>query len=94
LLPLALIAFGDSSREEVRLQDVSLQTVLNSGRFVVGVDDNFPPMSFTDESGETTYIRGIEAEQILKGAYNLQGQPVDTPTKGVYIINGKKVVIK
>jgi AGCS family alanine or glycine:cation symporter len=52
LLPLALIAFVDSSREEVRLQDVSLQTVLNSGRFVVGVDDNFPPMSFTDENGE------------------------------------------
>ncbi|WP_173442032.1 amino acid carrier protein [Selenomonas ruminantium] len=52
LLPLALIVFGDSSREAMRPQDISLQTVLNSGRFVVGVDDNFPPMSFTDENGE------------------------------------------
>ncbi len=52
LLPLALIAFGDGSREAVRQQDVSLQTVLNSGRLVVGVDDSFPPMSFTDENGE------------------------------------------
>jgi len=52
LLPLALIAFGDGSREAVRPQDVSLQTVLNSGRLVVGVDDSFPPMSFTDENGD------------------------------------------
>ncbi len=26
--------------------------------------------------------------------YNLQGQRVDTPTKGLYIKNGKKVLIK
>jgi len=26
--------------------------------------------------------------------YNLQGQKVDHPTRGIYIINGKKVVIK
>ena len=64
------------------------------GYFELPADAPAPTLSFTDESGETTYIRGIEAEQILKGAYNLQGQPVDTPTKGVYIINGKKVVIK
>lgn len=64
------------------------------GYFELPADAPAPTLSFTDENGETTYIRGIEAEQILKGAYNLQGQPVDTPTKGVYIINGKKVVIK
>lgn len=64
------------------------------GYFELPADAPAPTLSFTDENGETTYIHGIEAEQILKGAYNLQGQPVDTPTKGVYIINGKKVVIK
>ena len=26
--------------------------------------------------------------------YNLQGQPVTNPTKGIYIHNGKKVVVK
>jgi hypothetical protein len=26
--------------------------------------------------------------------YNLQGQKVENPTRGIYIINGKKVVIK
>ena len=26
--------------------------------------------------------------------YNIQGQPVDNPSKGIFIQNGKKVVIK
>ena len=26
--------------------------------------------------------------------YNLQGHKVDSPTKGIYIINGKKVLVK
>ncbi len=26
--------------------------------------------------------------------YNLHGQQIDTPTKGLYIVNGKKVMIK
>jgi hypothetical protein len=26
--------------------------------------------------------------------YNLQGQPVAKPTKGLYILNGKKVLVK
>ena len=30
----------------------------------------------------------------VKAIYDLQGRKVDTPTKGLYIINGKKVIIK
>ena len=26
--------------------------------------------------------------------YNLHGIPVDKPTKGIYITNGKKVIVK
>ena len=26
--------------------------------------------------------------------YNLQGQRVEQPTKGLYIVNGKKVIVK
>jgi hypothetical protein len=29
-----------------------------------------------------------------EGIYNLNGQKVDTPTRGIYIVNGKKVVVK
>lgn len=46
---------------------------------------------------DITGISDIEAdtEVITDGAiYNLRGQRVEHPTKGLYIINGKKVVIK
>ena len=45
--------------------------------------------------GESTGISTIEAETTNDGViYNLRGQRVENPTKGLYIINGKKVVIK
>ena len=52
LLPLAIIAYYNGSRDTAHTQDVSLQTVMDRGQLVFGVDDTFPPMSFTDESGE------------------------------------------
>ncbi len=47
-------------------------------------------------NGESTGISTIQNdERTLDGAiYNLRGQRVENPTKGLYIINGKKVVIK
>lgn len=46
--------------------------------------------------GETTKIGTINANgEIEVGTvYNLAGQRVQNPTKGIYIINGKKVVLK
>ena len=41
--------------------------------------------------GEATAINGIAVEKKADNAiYNLQGMRVKTPTKGIYIINGKK----
>ena len=43
----------------------------------------------------TTAIKNIENKQDATGEYyNLQGQRVNAPVKGLYIHNGKKVVIK
>ena len=40
-------------------------------------------------------IRGIFSNNGENGTiYNLNGQKVDNPTRGIYIINGKKVVVK
>ena len=46
--------------------------------------------------GESTGIISLQSdEQSFDGAiYNLRGQRVERPTKGLYIINGKKVLIK
>ena len=51
---------------------------------------------FLDDS-ETTGIKSVssEAKGFFEGEfYNLSGQRVTKPTKGLYIVNGKKVIIK
>ncbi len=45
--------------------------------------------------GETTGIETVNVERgTLNGTFNLAGQRVAQPTKGLYIVNGKKVVVK
>ena len=44
---------------------------------------------------ETTGINNVESSKLnIEGFYNLAGQRVAQPTKGLYIVNGKKVIIK
>lgn len=53
--------------------------------------------SFWFDEGETTSLREIRNEELgMKNAeyFNLNGQRVAQPTKGLYIVNGRKVVIK
>lgn len=51
-------------------------------------------LSFTDEDGTTTVINALELNQNVEGVYNLQGQKVERMQKGLYIVNGRKVVKK
>ena len=45
--------------------------------------------------GNTTGIKAIDNGQLtIDNVYNLNGQRVAQPTKGLYIVNGKKVIIK
>ena len=47
------------------------------------------------EEGETTGIETVKASQKMNGEFfNLAGQRVAQPTKGLYIVNGKKVIMK
>lgn len=45
-------------------------------------------------AGEATGIKSIETVQESNKVYNLNGQRVAAPQKGLYILNGKKVIIK
>ena len=47
-----------------------------------------------EKSWYDTGIRTISTEADGKSIFNLRGQQVQNPSKGLYIINGKKVVIK
>ena len=52
-------------------------------------------MYFDDEDGTTGIDEVVKYEPQSDDAfYNLQGQRVDNPSKGLYIRNGKKVVIR
>ena len=46
--------------------------------------------------GDATGIEAVEKAESMKNAefYNLAGQRVAQPTKGLYIVNGKKVIVK
>ena len=51
--------------------------------------------SFTFDFGEPTGINEIQTEANANGAiYNLNGARVSAPQKGVYIMNGRKVIVK
>ena len=47
-----------------------------------------------EEGGDTTGISTVAASQKDNAVYDLQGRQVNNPTKGLYIVNGKKVVVK
>ena len=48
---------------------------------------------FADDS-QTTGINAIENTKTINGIFNLNGQRVSQPTRGLYIVNGMKVIIK
>ena len=55
-----------------------------------------PMLNFVED--DTT---GISEKSVANGAYdtsaqyfNMNGQHVQQPTKGLYIVNGKKVIVK
>ncbi len=60
--------------------------------FVAG--SGAPELSFVFADSNTTGIETISSQQTAGEAFNLQGQRVAQPKKGLYIIGGKKVIIK
>ena len=69
-----------------------------NGRVVLLLDESIATAPvFTLDSNETTGIDSIENGKLKienSEVYNLAGQRVANPTKGLYIVNGKKVIIK
>ena len=44
---------------------------------------------------EATGINAVKSEEVKNNSvFNLSGQRVSQPTKGLYIVNGKKIIIK
>ena len=52
-------------------------------------------MNIYAKSPVATGVEEVKAESgKVKAIYDLQGKEVENPSKGIYIINGKKVLVK
>lgn len=68
----------------------------NFWRKLAGYNVVSAPAVRLDIDGISTDISALEldADKVAGTYYNIQGQQVAQPTKGLYIVNGKKVIIK
>ena len=67
---------------------------------VLGKDTDFGAKVRININGEPTYIEDIQTDQVVDGVYNIQGMLIGDNVdlnrlpKGIYIVNGKKVMVK
>lgn len=77
-----------------RKADGSTNTVEANRAYLTATGASAPMLSI-NFGGGTTGISQIESGELrIENVYNLNGQRVAQPNKGLYIVNGKKVVIK
>ena len=96
----------DAEAGWVLMGSPSLGFYQNSSAFTVGANTAYIPVAklavpagarpFFSLDGDATGIGSVKSEElkVKSEVYNLKGQRVSQPTKGLYIVNGKKVVIK
>ena len=68
---------------------------LAAGKAYLAISASAPVLNL--DFGGTTGIKSVDSGQVTVDSsevYNLNGQRVAQPTKGLYIVNGKKVIIK
>lgn len=86
---------GQNSSGVVGLRNYTGETIRPYSAYATTVSASRAFYPFSDD--ETTGINAVntEAKEINDGVYyNLNGQRVTTPRKGLYIVNGKKVMVK
>ncbi len=80
-----------SDKEFKYIDPVKSDNTLRKGKAYLEIPDGSSAKPSTLFIGEATAINGVAVEKKADNAiYNLQGMRVKTPSKGFYIINGKK----
>ena len=93
----ATVADGDYFIGKGAVYKSAGATNINAFRAYIDVDNTVAGevKMFIEDEGIQTAIDAIDAEAPAKGAiFNLAGQRVNNAQKGIYIVGGKKVVIK
>ena len=82
LLLLTSTLFAAGSKDQAPGVDNSLQKVLDKGKFIMGLDDSFPPMGFRDENNEIVGFDVDLAREITsRMGVELILQPIDWNSK-------------
>ena len=70
------------------------QAMVKKMTFSFGIDETEEPLS--EDYGTITNLHEVAMPEDIAGAtiYDLQGRKVKNPSQGVYIVNGKKFIIK
>lgn len=93
-LQAAWINENTVSADEVAFRQYNGETI-KGFRAYLPVTGNTRIAGMRINDGETTLIEGVQAEQSHKvDVYDLSGRRVQRAHKGLYIINGKKVIVK
>lgn len=78
------VGFYRANNQKVATNRAYLQSTAETARIAIVIED----------SGIATAIEAAEIFGQATGIYDLQGRRVEKPAKGLYIMNGKKVIIK
>jgi hypothetical protein len=88
----------NSVNGEVGFYRLSSSSTLEAGKAYLKSEDNSQNVKFFGQGDDTPNgISSVERENVITSdsvIYNMAGQRVAAPTKGIYIINGKKVILK
>lgn len=84
-----VVGFYRANNKEVAANRAYLHTTIDAGT-------NAPALAINFGDGGTTGIVELrnQMEEVREGIFDLSGRRVENPTKGLYIVNGKKVIIK
>ena len=80
----------------LKIDDVSATVPTNKAYLEFEGTVPAPVLNFGFDGDDTTGIDMVKDEgfKVNSEFYNLNGQRVAQPTKGLYIVNGRKVIIK
>lgn len=85
---------GEDSKKTLSAHKSFLAVEMESNPYTSGAPAFYDFLNF-NFGGETTDIKAVNHEPITNNrCFNLNGQRVTNPSKGLYIVNGKKVVLK
>lgn len=85
---------GNSGVGFYKVSDAGFTVGANTAYLSTAISENAKSF-IAVEGGETTGISTIDNGQLtMENVYDLQGRKVMNPTKGLYIVNGKKYIIK